>query len=133
MNGCIAGICVDFPNFLGLGVCYRDKMIFESGTVIGRYPAYQNSITFGWDHPQNRVARGIKTVFSEPNLKMEMWPGGVPCAAHFPNYRAGVYPLTDSHINFLHVGIDGIKLLILITEVMPDGNSNTIRILKVVG
>jgi len=46
--------------------------------------------------------------------------------------QRGVHPLTDSDIDLFHVGVDGIKLLILITEVMTDGDSVSIRIVKAV-
>ena len=108
-------------------------MILESGSVISCHPANQNTISLGWRHPQNGVARSIKTVFSESNLEMEMRPGSVPCAPDFPNYGTSVHPLTDNHIDLLHMGINGVELLILITEVVPDGDSYSVRILKVVG
>jgi len=133
VNGCIARISVNFPYFRGLEIRNRDKMILESGSVISRYPANQNTVPLGWYHPQNRVARSIKTVFSKTDLEMEMRPGSIPRAPNFPNYSTSVHPLTDDHIDLLHVGIDGVELLILITEVVPNGDSDSIRIIKVFG
>src|ERR1035437_8113814 len=97
-------------------------MVFESGPVISRHPANQNTVSLWRCHPKDRDARGIKNVISEPALEMEMWPGSVACAAYFSNIYTGVYPLTDCHIDLFHVGVDGIELLVLISKIMPNSD-----------
>ncbi len=63
---------------------------------------------------------------------MEMWSGSHPGTADITYYITCVYPLSNDNIHFFHVGVNREKRLVLITEIMTDGDCKSKWICQIV-